>query len=687
MGISFVGVLGFVLVLVRLYQTAVSGSGPLPPSQQLIGPQGDGRSPLVGRPAPAPGPVPKGQRPPQPPGQPPGQPAGQSPQPAPGSFLSRHPEDLQARAQAARGVAPERQSAATVAAASVPAVTPGATPYCEWTPHTDAFLGNFADPSVTDAGLEDAQRQCLKAPECRGVTCDSGAAHCSPRLGEPFLAHSPTGEVSYVPSKACGTERDTTTLPWQEPESEAAPVPPVPAVSSPPRPLWKPLLRQPLEPGRAVVVVIAHNREDCLTTCLASLAKQEEATVFQVAVSLDDPPTFPKMERVAKRFRGQLAIEVWRKSRSKPADVHTVKKISEHFRFALTEAFDRRGFEFGIFLENDLTVASDFLSYFRSTAWLLEEDPTLFCVSAWNDNGIKDLVSDETRLFRTDYFPGLGWMVRNDTWSLLRDTWPGFPSTGWDHWLRHGSSLRPRECIVPEVPRTHHFDAHGTNVKKGSPLAKRLAAMLESKLPPGKLGDLSYLLHDKYEEHIRTLVRTAELVHPDRLNSLEREGTYVLPYVREDYANLAKQLWLSPAQARTAHRGVVITRHPQSHAKLLLVDRRHSEGLLPEKEQWRPHPLGRVLKAEPGESCQGLCGRLHLRCDSRELEYANNCEALQRAFPCEAGCGHQVGKELPAYVHQQARDTGMQCLMTDDALPTCAAQCQATTRLCVCTPV
>ena len=70
-------------------------------------------------------------------------------------------------------------------------------------------------------------------------------------------------------------------------------------------------------------------------------------------------------------------------------------------------------YEFAIFIENDLILAPDFLWFFRSTAPLLERDPSLWCVSSWNDNGFGEIVGDERRLFRTDYFPGLGWMIRN----------------------------------------------------------------------------------------------------------------------------------------------------------------------------------------------------------------------------------------------------------------------------------
>ena len=68
-------------------------------------------------------------------------------------------------------------------------------------------------------------------------------------------------------------------------------------------------------------------------------------------------------------------------------------------------------------LEDDLHLAVDFLELFLSTAHLLE-DPSIFCISGWNDQGIFGRVRDETRLFRTNYFPGLGWMLRRQEWKV-----------------------------------------------------------------------------------------------------------------------------------------------------------------------------------------------------------------------------------------------------------------------------
>jgi hypothetical protein len=36
--------------------------------------------------------------------------------------------------------------------------------------------------------------------------------------------------------------------------------------------------------------------------------------------------------------------------------------------------------------------------------------------TAWNDNGKGSLVQDPHRLYRSDFFGGLGWMLRRELW-------------------------------------------------------------------------------------------------------------------------------------------------------------------------------------------------------------------------------------------------------------------------------
>ena len=97
-------------------------------------------------------------------------------------------------------------------------------------------------------------------------------------------------------------------------------------------------------------------------------------------------------------------------------------------------------------------MAPDFFEYFAATAPLLYQDSSLLCVSAFNDNGQAAYASDASALYRTDFFPGLGWLVTRRLWEELGPKWPdamGF----WDDWLREPPQRRGRACIRPEASR------------------------------------------------------------------------------------------------------------------------------------------------------------------------------------------------------------------------------------------
>lgn len=44
----------------------------------------------------------------------------------------------------------------------------------------------------------------------------------------------------------------------------------------------------------------------------------------------------------------------------------------------------------------------DFLTYFEATAHLLEADPSLWCISTWNDNGLTYFDWDPQKLVRPE---------------------------------------------------------------------------------------------------------------------------------------------------------------------------------------------------------------------------------------------------------------------------------------------
>ncbi|XP_063535975.1 alpha-1,3-mannosyl-glycoprotein 2-beta-N-acetylglucosaminyltransferase-like [Cydia strobilella] len=131
-------------------------------------------------------------------------------------------------------------------------------------------------------------------------------------------------------------------------------------------------------------------------------------------------------------------------------------KIAPHYRFALNHVFRTLQHKAVIILEDDLDISPDFYEYLRGTYPLLYQDPTIWCVSAWNDNFKKDLVdiSETELLHRTDFFPGLGWMLLSKTWEELEPNWP---ETYFDDWLRDPAISRGRVCVRREISRTFNF--------------------------------------------------------------------------------------------------------------------------------------------------------------------------------------------------------------------------------------
>ena len=67
----------------------------------------------------------------------------------------------------------------------------------------------------------------------------------------------------------------------------------------------------------------------------------------------------------------------------------------------------------------------DFFSYFSQTLRLLEEDTSLYCISAWNDQGYEHTSGDPSQLYRVETMPGLGWILKRSLYKEeLEPKWP-----------------------------------------------------------------------------------------------------------------------------------------------------------------------------------------------------------------------------------------------------------------------
>ncbi|XP_047461670.1 alpha-1,3-mannosyl-glycoprotein 2-beta-N-acetylglucosaminyltransferase b [Mugil cephalus] len=238
-------------------------------------------------------------------------------------------------------------------------------------------------------------------------------------------------------------------------------------------------------------------------------------------------------------------------------------KIARHYRWALNQVFNTLSHSNVVIVEDDLEVAPDFFEYFRALHPILHSDSTLWCVSAWNDNG-RDALVDPSKaelLYRTDFFPGLGWMLLKEMWEELEPKWP---SAFWDDWMRQPEQRKDRSCIRPEISRTITFGRKGVSLGQFFDQYLRYIK-LNTEFVPFTKQDLSYLLKEKYEEKFIKEVYSAPLVKIEDLQqggSLRGPGPYRVQYSsRDSFKVFARNLGvmddLKSGVPRTGYRGIV----------------------------------------------------------------------------------------------------------------------------------
>ena len=263
--------------------------------------------------------------------------------------------------------------------------------------------------------------------------------------------------------------------------------------------------------------------------------------------------------------------------------------LARHYKWALTKLFDGSVYNTNkgtgvplpqrvIILEEDLHISPDFFSYMYATSKILDEDDTLLSVSAFNDNGhicsdgSNSNGCDPKRLLRSDFFPGLGWLLTRKLWmNELQIKWPnGY----WDDWLREPIQRQNRQIIRPEISRTYHFGSKGgaSNNQFGSILSnvilnkENINWMNQDSDYDDPDLDLSFLKNEEYRTKYGQLVYNAK--HASNLNDALEQVRF--DNVRIEYQNynhfkkLADKLQIMDDEKamipRTSYNGIVETR-------------------------------------------------------------------------------------------------------------------------------
>ncbi|XP_052830859.1 protein O-linked-mannose beta-1,2-N-acetylglucosaminyltransferase 1 [Octopus bimaculoides] len=253
------------------------------------------------------------------------------------------------------------------------------------------------------------------------------------------------------------------------------------------------------------VAVIASDRPHYLYRMLQSILSTPGANPGMITVFIDG--YYEEPLEVTKLF-GLIGVQ------HTPLGVKNAR-ISQHYKASLTATFNRyKDAEFAIIVEEDLDISPDFFNYFSQTMHLLDEDPSIYCVSAWNDQGYEHSCKDPSLLYRIETMPGLGWMLKRKLYKEeLEAQWPTPEKQwDWDMWMRANFIRKDRECIIPDISRTYHFGSKGINM---NPYFQEVYFKKHSfmTLPNVQLKDIDKMKKDYYEVLIKQLIQDAKLLN------------------------------------------------------------------------------------------------------------------------------------------------------------------------------
>ncbi|XP_060775984.1 protein O-linked-mannose beta-1,2-N-acetylglucosaminyltransferase 1 isoform X3 [Neoarius graeffei] len=323
------------------------------------------------------------------------------------------------------------------------------------------------------------------------------------------------------------------------------------------------------------VAVIAGNRPNYLYRMLRSLLSSHGVNPQMITVFIDG--YYEEPMDVVELF-GLKGVQ------HTPISIKNAR-VSQHYKASLTATFNLHpDANFAIVLEEDLDISIDFYSFLSQTIHLLNEDESIYCISAWNDQGYEHTAEDPSLLYRVESMPGLGWVLKKSLYKdELEPKWPTPEKLwDWDMWMRMPEQRKGRECIIPDVSRSYHFGIVGLNMN-GYFHEVYFKKHKFNTVPNVQLKNIDGLKKDAYEVEIQNLLREAEVLDHSK-NPCEdafipdTEGkTYVMFIKMEQetdtstWTELAKCLHVWDLDVRGYHRGLWRLFRKKNHVLVVAV--------------------------------------------------------------------------------------------------------------------
>eukprot|EP01028_Stygiella_incarcerata_P009513 TRINITY_DN45511_c0_g1_i3.p1 TRINITY_DN45511_c0_g1~~TRINITY_DN45511_c0_g1_i3.p1 ORF type:complete len:466 (+),score=87.48 TRINITY_DN45511_c0_g1_i3:574-1971(+) len=452
------------------------------------------------------------------------------------------------------------------------------------------------------------------------------------------------------------------------------------------------------------VVIVCYNRPKHLEQAISGVLRAAFHDDSALSLFISQDGNHEGVASVAQKYSEMF--EHVQLEHSTDATWDSAHHVAYHYKRAFEKMFVEKGFEWVIVIEDDLDISYDFFHYFDEMVPLLLKDPTLWCASSWNDNGLGHLEGAKMPhvVRRTSYFPGLGWMLHRSIWmNELREK---FPEKHWDHWMRVDAQHNDRDCLYPVLSRNFNVGSEGSFMKSDiyQKLFKQNPVFAEKQLID--FPDVFRLEQSKYDADVSSLLSKSAYVHHDEAIQSLQQGHVDAGFIRK-WANNLKKLqnkdpaapvvitYNSPIYSRLA--GIFrIWDVPRTHHRnLVTLDFAGQTVYLAHERMCSLLPLEKripllrdsatIVAAPAGVSCSQYCHQEGMQCVDGALEEIQSCHLLAKHFNCRL-CTQEWGHEIPAYVASSSHPNYGSCLVTEFAAK-CGAAHPDTRRLCPCAHV
>lgn len=457
----------------------------------------------------------------------------------------------------------------------------------------------------------------------------------------------------------------------------------------------------------AALVILCYNRPQLLERAIAAVRSARLTGSIKKYISQDGDEGGTR--DVAKRAgdftyvshpRTLPPLLLVNDEQGQPKETPGTMYLAAHYKWILDYLFTSGPTQHShvIILEDDMRVSHDVLEMFEALAPLLEVDPTVWCISSWNDNGFRTFDLPTNQFFRSSYFPGLGWMLKRSLW--VEELSSAFPNDNWDHWMRATTTSRNRECVSPWTPRNYNMGSGGATSNEEF-YALYLEPITLHRGDPVAYGDLRYLLNHEYyvdmENRVASVPPSNRFAAPSvaSLASIVRPGaSFLIYFSHEEFELLSQMVGIHPSP-RSFYRRTLWLK--AQGADVFLVDRRLSP-FTPADAKLKAHRNLLAVKApRPGMTCLEACAQhmapvtldtagqppARYRCAADQFDFINDCAVLAAVMGgCPNGCTQGWGEDIP---NMEVRGVGHPplCLATE-VVPTCEASFPLTQRMCPC---